>query len=122
MANRSRLGRACPSWSIQARPARGAVKSSLAQRDPDVLSAFLEDAAHYPGGHADAVVAATSEADIAETLGVRVTWCGFQNQHAMPGLLAAADCLVLPSRSESWCAMRSASQRRYPVRSRAHAT
>jgi D-lactate dehydrogenase (cytochrome) len=57
-----------PSSSIRARPPRGAVNSDKVQRDPDVLSAFLEDAAHYPGGNADGLVAGTSEADIANLL------------------------------------------------------
>jgi len=34
--------------------------------------------------------------------GVRVTWCGFLNQSAMPRALAAADCVAVPSRWESW--------------------
>jgi glycosyltransferase involved in cell wall biosynthesis len=34
--------------------------------------------------------------------GVRTTWCGFLNQAAMPRVLAAADCVALPSQSESW--------------------
>lgn len=56
------------SWSIRARAPKGAIKSDTIQRDPDVLSGFLEDAAHYPGGYADGLVAATSEADIANLL------------------------------------------------------
>ena len=56
------------SWSIRARAPRGAVKSDKVQRDPDVVSAFLEDAAHYPGGNADGLVAATCEADVANLL------------------------------------------------------
>ena len=38
----------------------------------------------------------------AQRLGVRATWCGFVNQSTMPSVLAAADCLVLPSESETW--------------------
>jgi glycosyltransferase involved in cell wall biosynthesis len=38
----------------------------------------------------------------ARRLGVRATWCGFVNQSTMPSVLAAADCLVLPSESETW--------------------
>ena len=33
-----------------------------------MLSAFLEDGAHFPGGYADGVIVATSEADVAEAL------------------------------------------------------
>src|SRR5712671_2465378 len=56
------------SWSIRARAPKGAVKSGAIQRDPDVLSGFLEDAAHYPGGYADGLIAGTCEADIAQLL------------------------------------------------------
>lgn len=38
----------------------------------------------------------------AERLGVRATWCGFVNQSRMPAVLAAADCVALPSESETW--------------------
>jgi glycosyltransferase involved in cell wall biosynthesis len=37
-----------------------------------------------------------------EQLGVRVAWLGFLNQAEMPRLLAAVDCVAVPSRSESW--------------------
>ncbi|HVS10401.1 MAG TPA: glycosyltransferase family 4 protein [Planctomycetota bacterium] len=32
-----------------------------------------------------------------------VSWAGFLNQSEMPGAYAAADLLVLPSQSETWC-------------------
>ena len=54
--------------SIRARAPRGAVRADKIQRDPDVLSGFLEDAAHFPGGHADGLIAATCEADVANAL------------------------------------------------------
>src|SRR4029453_3727959 len=38
----------------------------------------------------------------AQRLGIRATWCGFVNQSTMPSVLAAADCLALPSESETW--------------------
>jgi D-lactate dehydrogenase (cytochrome) len=56
------------SCSIRARDPRGAIKSDKIQRDPDVLAGFLEDAAHYPGGFADGLIAGTCEADIAHLL------------------------------------------------------
>src|SRR5258705_1912129 len=40
----------------------------VAIRDPDILGSHLEDAAHFPGGHAAALFAPTSEAEIAEIL------------------------------------------------------
>src|SRR5262252_2065286 len=60
-----------PSSSIRARAPHGTVKADAGnhvQRDPDVLAGFLEDAAHFPGGHADGLVAATCEADVANLL------------------------------------------------------
>src|SRR5216684_7686497 len=55
-------------WSIRARAPRGETRSLLIQRDPDVLASFREDAAHFPGGHAVGLVAASSEADVAQAL------------------------------------------------------
>src|SRR6516165_5654320 len=57
-----------PGWSIHARAARGTARKDILQRDPDVLAAFLEDAAHFPGGHAESLIVATSEADIAQAV------------------------------------------------------
>jgi len=54
-----------PAWSIRARPPGGSCSSTL-QRDPDVVRSVLEDAAHFPGGHAPAVIAVASEADVAD--------------------------------------------------------
>src|SRR5256885_15046076 len=63
-----------PSSSIRARApkptqrgAAGNVANNV-QRDPDVLAGFIEDAAHFPGGYADGLVAAACEADIANLL------------------------------------------------------
>src|SRR5262245_1186711 len=57
---------------IRARAARGtpeAVPGTIVPRDPDVLNAFSEDAAHFPNGHAIGVAAPTTEAEIARLLG-----------------------------------------------------
>lgn len=40
----------------------------LLQRDPAILAAFLEDAAHFPGGHASAIAHPASEAEVADVL------------------------------------------------------
>ena len=37
-----------------------------------------------------------------ERLGLRVAWAGFLNQSALGRAYAAADCLALPSRSDTW--------------------
>src|SRR5260221_1262230 len=54
--------------SIRARPPQGAAASPPAERDPDVLATFLEDAAHFPGGHAAGVVFPTTEAGVARAV------------------------------------------------------
>ncbi|HZT77186.1 MAG TPA: FAD-binding oxidoreductase [Vicinamibacterales bacterium] len=38
------------------------------QRDPAVLAGFLEDAAHFPGGHAAGIVYPETEADVADVV------------------------------------------------------
>src|SRR2546425_9066259 len=53
---------------VRARAPNGSARLAAVGRDPDVLAAFLEDAAHFPGGHADGVIVATSEADVADAL------------------------------------------------------
>src|SRR6267378_3941180 len=53
---------------LLARAPNGSARRAAVGRDPDVLAAFLEDAAHFPGGYADGVIVATSEADVAEAL------------------------------------------------------
>jgi glycosyltransferase involved in cell wall biosynthesis len=67
----------------------------------------LVHAVHRMGAHAVLIVA--GEGPTLETcqreaarLGVRAAWQGFVNQSDMPRLYAAADCLALPSASETW--------------------
>src|SRR5471032_311930 len=57
-----------PGCSIRARPPRGGPRDVTIRRDPDVLASFLEDAAHFPGGHAAGLVVASDEADVAAAL------------------------------------------------------
>src|SRR5262245_53471953 len=57
-----------PSWTIRARPPKGDVRELAVVRDPEVVASFLEDAAHYPGGHAPGIVIATNEAVVAAAL------------------------------------------------------
>jgi len=49
--------------------------------DPDVLSAFLEDAAHFPGGHARAIATPATEAEVVEVVrgATRVLTIGAQS-------------------------------------------
>lgn len=40
----------------------------MIQRDPDVVASFLEDAAHFPGGHAAGIAVPASDAEVAALL------------------------------------------------------
>lgn len=56
------------SWSLRSRGPTGAPGARSSTRDRDRIASHLEDAAHFPGGHAPELVAPASEADVAETL------------------------------------------------------
>lgn len=53
---------------LVARPPRGEVAAPAVVSDPDTVRSFLEDAAHYPGGHAAGVVFPRTEAEVAAVL------------------------------------------------------
>ncbi len=55
-------------WIAAARSARGDPRAQRESRDPDDVAGFLEDAAHYPGGHAPAVSFPETEAAVATLL------------------------------------------------------
>jgi D-lactate dehydrogenase (cytochrome) len=59
-------------WSIRSRAPQGAPGNANAlekiQRDADVLRTVLEDAAHFPGGHTDGLIAVASENDVSQAL------------------------------------------------------
>lgn len=57
-----------PVHSIRARQPRGEPSVPSIARDPDVIASVLEDAAHFPGGHAAGVAAPSSEAQVAALL------------------------------------------------------
>jgi len=57
-----------PGHRIRAREAQGVSSGSPWRDDPDVLSAFLEDAAHFPGGHARAIATPANEREVADLL------------------------------------------------------
>ncbi len=57
-----------PSFSLRARPQRGDLFPPRTIRDADVLRSHLEDAAHFPGGHATELVAPVTEAEVASVL------------------------------------------------------
>ncbi len=53
---------------IVARPPRGPVVLPRIETNPEVLASFLEDAAHYHGGHAAAIAFPASEGEVAAVL------------------------------------------------------
>jgi D-lactate dehydrogenase (cytochrome) len=53
---------------IATRAPRGVLTDPAVDTDPSTLQSFVEDAAHYPGGHAAGVVFPRSEADVAAVL------------------------------------------------------
>src|SRR5262245_60914911 len=57
-----------PGSMIHARPPAGAPRIPRIERDPDLLAGRLQDAAHFPGGHATELAYPTSEAEIAALL------------------------------------------------------
>ena len=57
------------SHAIRARPPHGDARvPPRIERDRDVLASFVEDAAHYPGGHAAGLATPASEAEVAALL------------------------------------------------------
>ncbi len=64
-SGRERYTRRVP---IVARAPRGEVSPDLFDRSPEAIAAHLEDAAHYPGGRAEAVARPRTEADVAAVL------------------------------------------------------
>src|SRR6478735_8938502 len=78
-----------PGWSIRSRAPRGAPRNANAlgtiQRDADVLRTVLEDAAHFPGGHAEGLVSASSEADVSQALAGRTPVLPIGAQSSLTG-------------------------------------
>jgi D-lactate dehydrogenase (cytochrome) len=57
-----------PGHSLRARPPRGDAAPASVRRDLEAVAPFLEDAGHFPGGHAAGVAAPASEAAVARLL------------------------------------------------------
>jgi D-lactate dehydrogenase (cytochrome) len=57
-----------PHWRVRARRPRGDAGTIRVERDADLVRRFIEDAAHFPGGHASGVVAPANEAQVAAAL------------------------------------------------------
>jgi D-lactate dehydrogenase (cytochrome) len=54
--------------SLRARRPAGSAGRSQPTHDPDILASYLEDAAHFSGGHSRELVSPASEAELAEVL------------------------------------------------------
>src|SRR5262245_62725684 len=57
-----------PAFTLRSRDPRGERSDPAASHDRDIIASHLEDAAHYPGGHATALFAPLSESEIAVIL------------------------------------------------------
>ena len=57
-----------PGHSVRARSPRGEPSVPSIVRDPGAIASFLEDAAHFPGGHAAGIAVPSSEAQVAALL------------------------------------------------------
>src|ERR1041385_8366983 len=53
---------------IQARPPRGPASAIVLERSAEAISPHLEDAAHFPGGHAEGIARPRSERELAGLL------------------------------------------------------
>jgi D-lactate dehydrogenase (cytochrome) len=90
------------SFALSSRPARGEPSPPIAILDADVIAGHLEDAAHYPGGHATALFTPASETDIADILrrSARVLPIGAQSS-LTGGATPMGDVLVSTRRLKS---------------------
>src|SRR5437867_12962438 len=57
-----------PSHILRSRPPRGDGSRLAATADPDILRSHLEDAAHFPGGHAPCLYTPETEGEVSEAL------------------------------------------------------
>jgi D-lactate dehydrogenase (cytochrome) len=83
--------------SIAARAPRGTLSSDLFDSTPDAIASHLEDAAHYPGGRADAIARPRTEADVAAALADGRPLLPVGAQSSLTGGATPAGGLVLSS-------------------------
>ena len=82
---------------IVARAPLGTVSPDLFDRSPDAIAAHLEDAAHYPGGQAEAVARPRSEVDVAAVLTEGQPVLAVGAQSSLTGGATPAGAIVLSS-------------------------
>jgi D-lactate dehydrogenase (cytochrome) len=83
------------SHCLRARPPRGDASSPALVRDPDVVRSVLEDAAHFPGGRADALAQPASEAEVAAVLRAATSVLPIGAQSSLTGGATPMGGLVL---------------------------
>ena len=81
--------------TIHARRPRGEWSAPAVVSDTDVVASFLEDAAHFPEGHATGVAAPTSEAAVAALLTSAATVLPIGAQSSLTGGATPAGGVVL---------------------------
>src|SRR5262245_35878313 len=86
-------------WTLHARAPRGDGRELAVVRDPDVVASLLEDAAHFPGGHAPGLVLATSEAVVAAAFREFPAVLPIGAQSSLTGGATPQGALLLSSRS-----------------------
>lgn len=74
-----------PDFSLRARPPRGATARGERTRDADLLASYLEDAAHFSGGHAGELASPATEAEVAEVLRSATTVLPIGAQSSLTG-------------------------------------
>ena len=74
-----------PEFSLRARPPAGTAGRIERTRDPDILSSYLEDAAHFSGGNARELVTPRSEAELAEVVRTARTVLPIGSQSSLTG-------------------------------------
>ena len=83
--------------SIAARAPHGALSPDLFDRSSEAIAAHLEDAAHYPGGYADAVARPRTEADVAAVLAEGRPVLAVGAQSSLTGGATPTGAIVLSS-------------------------
>ncbi|HVC21482.1 MAG TPA: FAD-binding oxidoreductase [Vicinamibacterales bacterium] len=83
-----------PTWHTTTRAPRGVVTTSV-RTDPDIVRGLLEDAAHYPGGHAAGVAFVTTEADVAAALASAAAVLPIGEQSSLTGAATPMGELLL---------------------------
>src|SRR5947207_1046695 len=72
-------------WSIRARPPAGGATVPAIGRDPDVLAAHVDDAAHFPDGFASGLASPSTEGEVAGLMRAAATVLPIGEQSSLTG-------------------------------------